>query len=104
MPNVNYVGYEAAHIFPLNEMDHVGYYFSFAAASLLQFLYQWNENNFKRYIEDDQVEPGKEINSVQQGFLCLATHHRFFDDYEIGIDPDVGYLTTCISVNDVEAL
>jgi hypothetical protein len=49
--------------------------------------------NFKRFIEDDQIAPGFELNSIQQGFLCSAAEHRMFDDYSVGVNPDVrGYL------------
>lgn len=38
---------------------------------------------------DDVVEEGKEISSVQNGFLCFSTEHRYFNNYETGINPDV---------------
>ncbi|KAF8956349.1 hypothetical protein BDZ97DRAFT_2079926 [Flammula alnicola] len=69
----DYTGFEAAHIFPLSETDI------------------WNELNDKRFIEDDQIQPGMELNSIQQGFLCSSTEHRMFDDYSIGVNPDDNY-------------
>ncbi|KAI0247616.1 hypothetical protein BJV78DRAFT_1244027 [Lactifluus subvellereus] len=69
----DYTGFEAAHIFPLSETDI------------------WNDLNYKRFIEDDQVAPGFEMNSIQQGFLCSSTEHRMFDDYSIGVNPDDNY-------------
>ena len=51
---------------------------------------KWNELDYNRYIEDDLDAPGFEMNSVQQGFLSSSTEHRMFDDYSIGINPDVG--------------
>lgn len=45
--------------------------------------------NYKRFIEDDQIVPGHEMNSVQQGFLCSSTERRMFDNYSIAINPDV---------------
>ena len=41
-----------------------------------------------RYIADPQSQSDK-MNSVQNGFLCTATVHKRFDDYQIGINPDV---------------
>ncbi|KAF8724848.1 hypothetical protein AX14_008566 [Amanita brunnescens Koide BX004] len=69
----DFTGFEAAHIFPLSETDI------------------WNDLGYKRFIEDDNVKPGFEMNSVQQGFLCSSTEHRMFDDYSIGINPDDNY-------------
>ena len=51
---------------------------------------QWNELNLKRFITDDLIQPGFELNSVQPGFLCSSTEHRMFVDYSIGVNPDVG--------------
>ena len=50
---------------------------------------KWNDLNYKRFIEDDQIAPGFELNSIQQGFLCSSTEHRMFDDYSVGVNPDV---------------
>ncbi|KAF8496822.1 hypothetical protein F5888DRAFT_1702800 [Russula emetica] len=72
----DYMGFEAAHIFPLSETDI------------------WNDLNYKRFIEDDQTVTGYEMNSIQQGFLCSSTEHRMFDDYSIAINrfnPDDDY-------------
>jgi hypothetical protein len=69
----DYTGFEAAHIFPLSETD------------------LWNDLNYKRFIEDDQIAPGFELNSVQQGFLCSSAEHRMFDNYSIGVNPDDNY-------------
>jgi len=69
----DYTGFEATHIFPPSETD------------------TWNELNLKRYITDDLVRPGFEINSIQQGFLCSSTEHHMFDNYSIGVNPDDDY-------------
>jgi hypothetical protein len=50
---------------------------------------KWNDLNYKRFIEDDQIITGYEMNSIQQGFLCSSTEHRMFVDYSIAINPDV---------------
>ena len=50
---------------------------------------KWNELNYQHFIEDDQIAAGFEMNSIQQGFLCSSTEHRMFDDYSIGVNPDV---------------
>jgi hypothetical protein len=47
--------------------------------------------DYKRFIEDDLVAPGFELNSIQQGFLCSSTEHRMFDDYAISVNPDVKF-------------
>ncbi|KAM6502540.1 hypothetical protein JOM56_002517, partial [Amanita muscaria] len=67
----DYTGFDVPHIFPLNETDI------------------WNSLDYKRFIEDDQIVPGFEMKSVQQGFLCSSTEHRMFNDYSIGVNPDV---------------
>lgn len=61
------------------------------SVALIVFLIslQWNDLNYKRFIEDDDIEAGFELNSIQQGFLCSTTEHRMFDDYSIGVNPDV---------------
>jgi len=51
-------------------------------------LPKWNNLNYKRCIEDDQIVTEYEITSIQQFFLC-STEHRMFDDYYIAINPDV---------------
>ena len=43
----------------------------------------------QRFIADPLVPENDKMNSIQQGFLCLATEHKLFDDYQIGVDPDV---------------
>lgn len=50
---------------------------------------KWNDLNYKRFIEDDQIAPGLELNSIQQGFLCSSAEHRMFGDYSVGVNPDV---------------
>jgi hypothetical protein len=52
---------------------------------------QWNRLGYQQFIIDDQVLRGQEMNSIQQGFLCSSTEHRMFDDYSIGVNPDVRY-------------
>ncbi|KAI0274363.1 hypothetical protein BGY98DRAFT_1099024 [Russula aff. rugulosa BPL654] len=69
----DYTGFEAAHIFPLSETDN------------------WNDLNYKHFIEDDQIITGYEMNSIQQGFLCSSTEHSIFVDYSIAINPDDDY-------------
>lgn len=84
----DYTGFEAAHIFPLSETDLV----SFLKLHLCRFhlnCLEWNDLNYKRFIEDDQIAPGFELNSIQQGFLCSSAEHRMFDNYSIGVNPDV---------------
>jgi hypothetical protein len=52
----DYTGFEAAHIFPLNQREIV----SILVALMLIFFtsLQWNDLNCKRFIEDDEIEAG----------------------------------------------
>lgn len=68
---------EASHIFP---------------TSMIQ---EWNRNNYKgNWITDDS--PSSEIGesglySLQNGLLLNKTVHSYFDDFKLGIDPDVSF-------------
>lgn len=48
-------------------------------------------------LTDPLVPANDKINSIQQGFLCLSTEHELFDDYQIGVNPDVcsTYIGVC---------
>jgi len=72
----NFTGFEAAHIFPLGQTD------------------EWIRRDMQRFITDPLVPENDKINSIQQGFLCLATEHKLFDDYQIGVNPDDEYRIT----------
>jgi len=78
----NYTAFEAAHIFPLGQTE------------------EWNCRNLQRFITDPSVPANDKMNSVQQGFLCSATEHRLFDDYQLGVDPDDGYHITQFTCSD----
>jgi len=65
----NWVGYEAAHIFPLEAED------------------LWIEWDFGRWITDTTCS--SKINSPQNGFLLDAGIHRLFDQYIAPVNPDV---------------
>lgn len=43
----------------------------------------------QRFITDPLVPENDQMDSIQQGILCLATEHRLFDNYQIGVNPDV---------------
>lgn len=68
---------EASHIFP---------------TSMIQ---EWNTNNYKNnWITDDS--PSSEIGesglfSLQNGLLLSTMIHTYFDDFRLGIDPDVSF-------------
>ena len=83
----DYTGFEAAHIFPLSETDIVSFSICICQSHLTSL--KWNHLDYKCFIKDDQVGPGLEMNSIQQGFLCSTTEHRMFDDYSIAVNPDV---------------
>ncbi|KAI0266593.1 hypothetical protein BGY98DRAFT_475031 [Russula aff. rugulosa BPL654] len=69
----NFTGFEAAHIFPSGQTN------------------EWNRRDMQRFIADPLVPENDKTNSIQQGFLCLATERRLFDDYQIGVNPDDEY-------------
>ncbi|KAI0246458.1 hypothetical protein BJV78DRAFT_1286395 [Lactifluus subvellereus] len=74
--DANFVGFEAAHIFPLSEADG------------------FHDRGYDSFITDPLVDYKGKINSVQQGLLATSVWHRRFDDYQIGINPDDGYRIT----------
>ena len=45
--------------------------------------------NLQRFISDPVALPHDKIDSVQQGLLACATEHILFDDYQLGVNPDV---------------
>lgn len=65
-----WVGFEAAHIFPLAYEDH------------------WIQHNFARCITIPAAN-GDTINSKQNGLLLRTDIHHLFDTYDISINPDV---------------
>jgi hypothetical protein len=66
----NWIGFEAAHIFPLAYEEH------------------WRNNNFARWIEYPPSTGGT-INSIQNGMLLRSDIHQQFDAFEFSINPDV---------------
>lgn len=64
--------FEAAHVFPLEREDY------------------WNEKGYANFITDlDGTVGDSKLNSVQNGLLLRSDIHTAFDNYLIGIDPDV---------------
>jgi hypothetical protein len=45
----------------------------------------------QRFITDPLVPANDKMDSIQQGFLCLSTEHKLFDDYQIGVNLDVRF-------------
>jgi hypothetical protein len=66
----NWLGFHAAHIFPL------------------AYERFWNDNNFSRWISLEPSQGGR-INSVQNGLLLRKDVHAWFDAFDISINPDV---------------
>jgi hypothetical protein len=66
----DWIGFEAAHIFPLAYEEH------------------WRNNNFARWISIPPTTGGT-INSVQNGMLLDCTIHKLFDSFAFSINPDV---------------
>jgi HNH endonuclease len=68
-------GFQAAHVFPLP----------------LETL--WIQFDYGRWITNmDGVTGDSKINSVQNGLLLSSNAHSLFDQYMIGINPDVSIL------------
>jgi len=57
----------------------------------------------QRFIADPLVPENDKMNSIQQGFLCLATEHKLFDDYQIGVNPDDEYRITDFGASNPNA-
>ncbi|KAI9779963.1 MAG: hypothetical protein M1839_007119 [Geoglossum umbratile] len=71
-----WVGFEAAHIFPLAYERH------------------WTNYDYSRWITVPATGGGS-INSVQNGVLLRDDIHSLFDSYLISINPDDGYKIVC---------
>ncbi|KAJ5801658.1 uncharacterized protein N7518_003726 [Penicillium psychrosexuale] len=74
-----WVGFEAAHIFP---MVHEGL---------------WRRCNLSRFI----TRPGRHtIHSVQNGLLVTTTMHHLFDSFLVSVNPDDCYKITDFGANN----
>lgn len=74
---------QAAHIFPTSRVR------------------DWERGDYQRFISD--TSPAHEIGatklySPQNGLLLRTDIHEEFDDFSIGVDPDVSYFLGCYSV------
>ena len=69
----DWVGFEAAHIFPLAFEQH------------------WNDHNYGRWVSSI-TDRGGTINSVQNGLLLDSAIHQLFDMSLFSINPDVNVL------------
>ncbi|EZF35531.1 hypothetical protein H109_01523 [Trichophyton interdigitale MR816] len=70
-------GFEAAHVFPLQQNI-------------------WVEHGFGRWASNIENQVGGlSINSIQNGLLLKSNVHQFFDAYKISINPDDGYKVVC---------
>ncbi|KAG0127161.1 hypothetical protein HOY82DRAFT_625729 [Tuber indicum] len=70
----NWTGFEAAHIFLLEDESH------------------WIECGYGRWITDmDDAAGSSKINSSQNGILLQSTVHDMFNSFLISINPDDGY-------------
>ena len=69
----SWVGFEAAHIFPLVKKSH------------------WIRCGYDRCITDMDDTPGgvSKINSLQNGLLLMADVHQLFVQYLLSVNPDV---------------
>lgn len=76
--NDDWIGFEAAHIFPL------------------AYQQQWNDYYYGSWISSIPVG-GDTINSVQNGLLLRSDIHQRFDMYMFSINPDDNYKIVCFS-------
>ncbi|KAG0641778.1 HNH endonuclease-domain-containing protein [Tuber brumale] len=72
--SLDWSGYEAAHIFPLEHESH------------------WIQFNYAQWITDMHDAAGSsKINSSQNGFLLRSDLHDVFDRFLLSVNPDDGY-------------
>jgi hypothetical protein len=88
----NFFGFEVAQIFPLSASNEVRDLILSLIGSLKlrKFYYR-----FSRYITDPDVGEDDKMNSIQQGFLVCSDLRGRFDNYEVGVDPDVSLDAFC---------
>lgn len=75
----------SAHIFPASRLS------------------DWERGNYQRFIEDTSpasVIGESKLFSPQNGLLLRYDIHLEFDDFVIGVDPDVSYFMGARSVQD----
>lgn len=75
--NGDYMGFEAAHIFPQARLQ------------------EWTENGFQNLVtdaSDARLISASKIHSPQNGILLSALVHQLFDNYRLSVDPDVSNL------------
>ncbi|KAK9243184.1 HNH endonuclease-domain-containing protein [Lipomyces tetrasporus] len=79
-PRNMWVGFEAAHIFPVSSESY------------------WVENGFSRWITNrKRRKSDTRINSCQNGLLMQSNIHQNFDSFSFSINPDDGYKITCFN-------
>lgn len=88
----NFFGFEVAQIFPLSGRSEVRDFILSLIGSLKSRKFYYR---FSRYITDPDVGEDDKMNSVQQGFLVCSDWHGSFDNYEVGVDPDVSLGAFC---------
>ncbi|EMD34537.1 hypothetical protein CERSUDRAFT_97144 [Gelatoporia subvermispora B] len=69
----DFVGFDAAHIFPLSHAD------------------RFRRHGLDHLNIDPAAQPPSTLDFVQNGFLCTAIWHARFIGYQIGIDPGNNY-------------
>jgi hypothetical protein len=102
VPDQDFTGFHAAHIFSFAYLDLVCILLQFLIflCILLKFLIymssnsisQWRSSQWSQMIEDDEPESNignSKIHSIQNGLLLSQIAHSYFDKYKITINPDV---------------
>ncbi|KAK9326102.1 HNH endonuclease-domain-containing protein [Lipomyces orientalis] len=72
-----WVGFEAAHIFPLSSEEY------------------WIQKGYSRWITNRARNRDRGINSSQNGLLMQSNIHQKFDSFSFSINPDDDYKITC---------
>ncbi|KAG0128370.1 HNH endonuclease-domain-containing protein [Tuber indicum] len=86
-------------------LDYLGIWTGFEACHIFPLAYetQWKDNDYCSWIT---IPPAKEsdgsINSVQNGILLSSHMHKFFDSYQIAINPNDNYKIVCFAPGPLE--
>jgi hypothetical protein len=95
VPNQDFTGLHAAHIFPFAHLDLVCILLQFLVYVSSNSISQWRSGQWSQMIEDDEPDIGNsKIHSIQNGILLSGTVRSYFDKYKIAINPDVRVFTS----------
>ena len=87
--STQFLGLQAAHIFPLAHLDMVLGHRLHERPIYANPSLQWRLWSWQQHITDDAYDCETGIHSVQNGILLDLTAHAYFDKYMLAINPDV---------------